>query len=592
MKFKLFSGHASSVLFLGLLSSGIAFGALPPAMEVDETKDQRDDRMAWWREAKFGMFIHWGVYAVPAGTYNGKPINGIGEWIMLRGTIPVADYREFAGRFNPVKYRPDDWARLAKDAGMKYVVITAKHHDGFALFPSDVTEWDIADATPYKKDLITPLAKATRRQGLKFGTYYSQSQDWTHPGGAKSGRKEGEGWDEVHKGNYDDYLKAIAVPQTREILTRIQPDILWWDTPMHMTPERAKPLHDLLALRPGLITNNRLGGGYRGDTETPEQFIPATGFKDRDWETCMTMNDTWGFKSYDQDWKSTETLIRNLVDIVSKGGNYLLNVGPTAEGEIPAPSIQRLKEIGAWMKVNGEAIYGTTATPFWRLPWGRCTKKVTDQGGTLYLHVFDWPADGKLVVPGLRSKVTRVRLLANKAKISAVTQDNSVVLQLPPNAPDPIASVIEVRFSGPLEVDRILPGPQPDGRIVLGAELSDIHNSLRARARLQGSGESARVTNWDNPEARVSWDFNATRAGMFSVQADIGGPGGGTLKTTLGQSTNRIEIAAAEANLRRTIELGTISISAPGSQTLELAPERNNWKGFDLFRIKLIPAQP
>jgi alpha-L-fucosidase len=288
----------------------------------EETPAQRDARMKWWREAKFGLFIHWGVYAVPAGTYQGEQIKGIGEWIMLRGKIPVAEYRAFAGQFNPVKYNPDAWAKLAKDAGMKYLVITAKHHDGFALFPSDASDWDVADATPYKMDLITPLARAARKNGLKFGTYYSQAQDWTNPGGAKSGYKEGDGWDDAQKGSFDDYLAKIAVPQTREILTRIKPDILWWDTPVWMNANRAAPLHELIALRPGLITNNRLGGGFRGDTETPEQHIPATGFKDRDWETCMTMNDTWGFKSYDHNWKSTETLIRNLVDIVSKGGNY------------------------------------------------------------------------------------------------------------------------------------------------------------------------------------------------------------------------------------------------------------------------------
>jgi alpha-L-fucosidase len=592
MKFKFLFNRTLRLISLAAILGGAVSGSVASAAPLDETREQRDARMAWWREAKFGMFIHWGVYAVPAGTYNGQPVNGIGEWIMLRGTIPVAEYRAFARQFNPVKYNPADWARLAKDAGMKYIVITAKHHDGFSLFPSDVTDWDIADATPYKKDLITPLAGAARSQGLKFGTYYSQAQDWTHPGGAKSGMEEGQGWDDSHKGSFDEYLKTIAVPQTREILTRIRPDIFWWDTPRWMNAERAKPLHELVAQHPGLITNNRLGGGYRGDTDTPEQFIPATGFKDRDWETCMTMNDTWGFKSYDHNWKSTETLIRNLVDIVSKGGNYLLNVGPTAEGEIPAPSIERLKEIGAWMKINGNAIYGTTASPFWRLAWGRCTTKATDQGGTLYLHVFDWPSDGKLVVPGLRSKVTGARLLATQTEVPVAAQDGNVVLRLPNKAPDAIASVVAVEFSGPLNVERILPGPLADGRIVLGAELADIHNSLRARARLQGRGDDARVTNWENPEARVSWDFNATQAGSFQVKADIAAEGGGRLKMTLGSTSQTVEVPTVESGASRTIDLGQIPIPTTGSHTLELAPERNNWKAFDLLRIQLIPTQP
>ena len=557
-----------------------------------ESPAQRDARMAWFREAKFGMFIHWGVYAVPAGTYNGEQIKGIGEWIMLRGKIPVAEYRAFAKEFNPVKYKPDAWAALAKEAGMKYVVITAKHHDGFALFPSDVTDWDIADATPYKKDLITPLAEATRRNGLKFGTYYSQAQDWTHPGGAKSGFKEGEGWDEPHKGSFDEYLTKIAVPQTREILTRIQPDILWWDTPTWMNAGRAKPLHDLIALRPGLITNNRLGGGYKGDTETPEQHIPATGFKDRDWETCMTMNDTWGFKSYDHNWKSTKVLLQNLVDIVSKGGNYLLNVGPTAEGEIPEPSIQRLKEVGAWMKVNGDAIYGTTASPFSKLAWGRCTKKITDDGGTLYLHVFDWPADGKLVVPGLRSMVTGARLLATGTRVAAGLEGGDVVLSLPDNAPDPIASVVEVKFSGPLKVERHLPGPRADGSILLPAAMVDIHNSLRAHARLEGNGGAARITSWDNAESRLSWDFNATKSGTFLVKADIAGNGGGKLSLVLDQAAVSAEVPASDATGTRTVELGRIAIPKSGTYTLELKPNKNGWMGFDLSHVTLTPVEP
>jgi alpha-L-fucosidase len=202
--------------------------------------------MEWWRDAKFGMFIHWGVYSVPAGTYHGEKVGGIGEWIMLRAEIPVDEYRGYAKRFDPVKYDPEAWAKLAKQAGMRYVVITSKHHDGFALYDSAVTEWDIADATPYGRGLLEPLASAVRTQGLKFGLYYSQAQDWTHPGGAKASRAEGEGWDEVHKGDFDSYLQSIAIPQTKEILAQFHPDVLWWDTPIWMTAERAAPLHALL----------------------------------------------------------------------------------------------------------------------------------------------------------------------------------------------------------------------------------------------------------------------------------------------------------------------------------------------------------
>lgn len=563
-----------------------------PEISASETKAQRDARMAWWREAKFGMFIHWGVYAVPAGTYKGEPVKGIGEWIMLNGKIPVSEYRAFARDFNPVKYDPQAWAKLAREAGMKYVVITAKHHDGFALYPSDVTDWDIADATPYGKDLLTPLAQAMRKQGLKFGTYYSQAQDWTHPGGAKSRYQEGEGWDDAQKGSFDDYLTKIAVPQTREILTRLKPDVLWWDTPTWMNPERAKPLHDLLAFRPKLITNNRLmgkgGAIYQGDTETPEQHIPATGFGDRDWETCMTMNDTWGYKSYDHNWKSTKTIIRNLVDIVSKGGNYLLNVGPTAEGEIPAQSIQRLKEVGAWVKVNGDAIYGTTASPFRKLAWGRCTTKAGANGGTLYLHVFDWPTDGKLVVPGLTSRVTGARLFAGGKKLTATAAGDDVIINLPPKAPDAIASVIALKFKGPLSVVSKLPAPAADGSISLPVLAADIHNNIKSRAHVEGAGESARVTDWTVADAKVSWDFQAP-AGQFRVLAEISGTNAGQLKLTLVKATQAAAIPAATDSGRRTVELGGIEVPSAGEHTLQLQPEAKDWKGFDLHGVTLVP---
>jgi len=415
----------------------------PPELE---TKQQRDKRMAWWREARFGMFIHWGVYSVPAGIYKDKKIPGIGEWIMNRARIPVAEYKKYAKQFNPVKYNPDEWVRLAKEAGMKYIVITSKHHDGFALFDSKVTNWDVVDATPYGKDLLKGLAAACKKHGIKLGFYHSQAQDWCHPGGAASGGH----WDKAQNGDMDKYIREIAVPQVREILTNYGDiAVLWWDTPTNMNKKRADVLRPLIHLQPGIITNNRLGGGYRGDFSTPEQHIPATGL-DYDWETCMTMNGTWGYKSYDHDWKSTETLIHNLVDIASKGGNYLLNVGPTSEGLIPEPSVIRLKEIGKWMKVNGESIYGTSASPFRKLDWGRCTAKP----GKLYLHVFDWPANGKLEVPGLRNKVKKAYLLAEKKHELAVTREDKdkVVITLPPKSLDAIDTVVVLEIKGKIKL--------------------------------------------------------------------------------------------------------------------------------------------
>ncbi|MDM7925691.1 MAG: alpha-L-fucosidase [bacterium] len=416
-----------------------------------ESLKQRNERMAWWRDARFGLFIHWGVYSVPAGEYRGRPVDGIGEWIMNNAHIPCAEYRRYAKRFNPVRYDPDAWVRLAKEAGMKYIIITSKHHDGFALFDSKATEWDVVDATPYGKDLLKPLAEACGRHGLRLGFYHSQAQDWNHPGGSAIGGH----WDKAQDGDMDAYIRDIAVPQVREILSNYGPvSVIWWDTPEGMTKERAEAFLPLLDLQPGIIQNNRLGGGYEGDTETPEQYVPATGFPGRDWETCMTMNDTWGYKKSDQNWKSARTLVRQLVEAASKGGNYLLNVGPTSEGLIPEPSVERLKAIGRWTRVNGEAIYGTQASPFRSLEWGRCTQKSVPGGTRLYLHVFDWPADGKLTVSGLRNRPKTAFLLSDPDRSALPVEriEDALVVTLPSAAPDTAASVVVLEIQGKPEV--------------------------------------------------------------------------------------------------------------------------------------------
>jgi alpha-L-fucosidase len=558
-----------------------------PDPYADETPAQRGARMAWWRAARFGMFIHWGVYSVPAGTYNGKRIGGIGEWIMNSGKIPVAEYRAFAKEFNPVKFNADDWVRTARDAGMRYIVITSKHHDGFAMFDSKASDWNIVRAAPFGRDPLKELAAACRKYGLKLGFYYSQAQDWNNGGSAAGGK-----WDPAQERSMDDYVDKIAVPQVREILTHYGefPAVLWWDTPIDMNKERADKLISLLKLKPGIIHNNRLGGGYKGDTETPEQFVPATGYPGRDWETCMTMNDTWGYKSYDQDWKSSAMLIRNLVDIASKGGNYLLNVGPTSEGLIPAPSVERLKGIGQWMKRNGEAIYGTTANPFPRLSWGRCTKKLAPGRATLYLHVFNWLEDGKLLVPGLKTTAQRAYVLTDPAQKQLAMQSSAdgLTLSVPAAAPDPVSSTIVLQVKGPLDIERAGLTQESDGSVVLPAREARLHGG---ELQYETGEQRDNIGFWTNPDDWADWEFKVSRPGRFDVTAEVAALERASLEVSVGGSATRGEAAATGDYGRfRAVKLGTLQIASPGKVTLAVRPVKDGWHALNLKAIRLKPA--
>ena len=331
---------------------------------ANESRAHRDARMKWWREARFGMFIHWGLYAVPSGTWNGARTKNIGEWIMHDLKIPVSEYTALTQQFNPTQFNAEQWVGIAKEAGMKYIVMTAKHHEGFAMFHSKADNFNIYDATPFKRDPIEEMSEACKKVGIKFGVYYSQAQDWHHAGGGAYGGH----WDTAQDGDLHEYVKKIAAPQVKELITKYKPAVLWWDTPVDMSADDIKALTAAFPSEPWLIANNRLGNGVPGDTETPEQFIPATGFPGKDWETCMTINDTWGYKSFDKNFKSADLLLRNLIDIASKGGNYLLNVGPEPTGLIPQPEVDRLKIIGEWLEKNGDSIYGTSASPFKKAP--------------------------------------------------------------------------------------------------------------------------------------------------------------------------------------------------------------------------------
>jgi alpha-L-fucosidase len=457
-----------------LLNSSALALLLAGRRAAAETREQHDARMQWWRDARFGMFVHWGLYSGLAGTWDGKPVATRGgmEWIQERVKADTATYAERAiPLFQPKPGFARQWARLAKQAGCRYVVFTTKHHDGFALHDSKVSDYDAGSVL--HRDLAREIVDALRGEGLRVGFYHSVI-DWHHDQYeyARSKQLPHPLRGQPYPNGQRDHKKYLAYlhAEVNELVSNYGPvDILWWDySAQDFQGEEAwrafELLADVRAKQPNIIMNNRLfripeagftGMGTNaispqldtkyGDFNTTEQHIPATGMPGVDWETCMTMNTTWGYSEHDHQWKSNETLIRNLIDIASKGGNYLLNIGPKGDGSVPAESVQAMQAIGAWMKTNGDAIYATTASPFAKLDWGRCTQKALPGGRTrLYLHVFDWPGDGKLIVPMRAGERAQARLKATGKPLPLTAADTQTAIAVGPQAPDPIASVIEL----------------------------------------------------------------------------------------------------------------------------------------------------
>ncbi len=420
----------------------------------------REKRLEWFRDAKYGLFIHWGLYAIPAGEWQGKRSLGLGEWIMNRSKIPVREYEALASRFNPIRFNADEWVQLAQDAGMKYIVITSKHHDGFAMFKSKVSPYNVVDATPFKRDVLKELADACAKRGMRLGFYYSQSQDWHEKEGA--GNTWDFGPDQTPDGKelktYDTYLRGKAEPQVKELLTGYGPvALIWFDTPRMMTPERGQRFADIVrTLQPNTLIDGRLGteGDYRS---TGDNVIPPEASTEA-WETPATINDTWGFRKDDTNWKSPGQIAFKLVDIVSKGGNYLLNVGPTAEGVIPQPSQDILRTVGRWLKVNAEAVYGAGASPFGdefgeytargakdvrgqKLFYPQTEWRVTTRAGKIYLTFFGEPR-APFEIP------TRAYRLADHARIDLKMENGKTTFSMERPMLDPMATVVVVEFEG------------------------------------------------------------------------------------------------------------------------------------------------
>lgn len=422
----------SKSLFAALL---ICLSALTFAQKnyLIENKAEKDKRMEWWRDARFGMFIHWGLYAVPAGEY--KSETGFGEWIMDEAKIPVPEYEKFAAQFNPIKFNADEWVKTAADAGAKYIVITSKHHDGFSIYDSKISDYDIMDRTPFNRDPLKELAEACKKQGVVLCFYHS-IMDWHHPD-AKGDKFS------LYR---DNYLKT----QLKELLTNYGPiGALWFDGEWidEWTEDQGKDLYNYVrSLQPSIIINNRVGKGRSGmqgmnsyenaagDFGTPEQEILETG-SSQDWESCMTMNDHWGFNKNDKNFKPAGALIWNLVDCAAKGGNYLLNVGPTAEGLIPGESVERMKEIGDWMKVNSLAIYKSKAWSHFED--SENIRYTIDNKGNVNAFVKGWPGE-KLVLKKIKpAKGSKIKFLGTNELLSWTSTENGIEITLPAKYSDP-----------------------------------------------------------------------------------------------------------------------------------------------------------
>ncbi len=437
------------IITIGIIGMFSHFSPLQ-AQSKTAPEHRTTSNMDWWENGRFGMFVHWGLYSQAAGKWNGEPVKGIGEWIMNSAHIERSQYQRLAAKFDPVDFNASQWVKIAKEAGMKYIVITTKHHDGFCMFNTKATPYNIVNATPWHKDPMALLSKACKENGIRFCTYYS-IMDWHTPfqqaADTSSVKPTYNPTTLTEPQPYLHYMKQ----QLHELISQYHTNLVWFDGGWlkGWTAGDAHEIYNYIhSVNPAIIINNRLGFDV-GDYGTPEQEIPVRGLPGP-WETCMTLNDTWGFKTDDDNWKSDTMLITNLIHCASGGGNFLLNVGPTAAGIIPQPEVDRLMAMGKWLKVNGQAIYGSHRTPFnTALPFGYATEKP----GKVFLEVTQWPQDNEIRVP-MKNKIIKAYLLANPKHILRVTHNNaSLVIHLPEKAPDPIATVVVLQINGVVKTD-------------------------------------------------------------------------------------------------------------------------------------------
>lgn len=534
---------------------------------------EAEKRVQWFRDAKFGMFIHWGLYAEAAGHWDGKDYFGIGEWIMKRAKIKSADYEKLAQKFNPVQFNADEWVKVAKEAGMKYIVITAKHHDGFAMFQSAASKYNIVDATPFKRDPLKELAEACRKAGIRLGFYYSQYQDWHEPGGG------GNTWEFPNNDDkFNDYFETKCKPQVRELLTNYGPlGLIWFDTPGKMTKAQSMELVEMVRkYQPDCLVSSRVGNGVGDYLDFGDGEIPAQK-SDKVWEALFTHNDSWGYVDMDHNWKSTQEIVRMLSEINGKGGNFLLNVGPKGNGSLPGETVEVFRRTGQWVAKNQAAVYATGCSPFQELPWGTCTAKP----GELFLQLHQWPQEPILRVPAIEAQIQSVSLLASGKALKFEKAGNDLLLHLPDRMPDPLNTVIRITYRGSLHTDSL-----QHLSAAFSNRLLTAHAERGGRTTLKlynyaeefGDWKHAEVLeSWNGDGDQASWEMYVDQPGKYRISLSYSYPieapkRSGTIETA-GQSL-RFETLQTGTRPQDFYQhdIGVVSFAQPGKYRLTIKP--------------------
>jgi len=519
-------------------------------------------------EGNYAMFIHWGLYAHLANHVDGKTYYGIGEWIMhpRMAGIPVADYKKLAGQFNPSKFDADAIAKLAKDAGMKYIVITSKHHDGFAMYHSKVNKFNIVDATPFGRDPMKELAQACKKHGLGLGFYYSHNQDWTFPGASGGPKTTADG----RQADFKHYYENKCREQVEEITTQYGPiAIVWFDTPGRIPREYVEELVKIVRKnQPKALVSGRAGyglGDYQtlGDMEVPNENVEGI------WETVDTTNDSWAYAWYDNYWKTPKEILHRLVSCVGRGGTYMLNIGPRGDGTVPELAAQTLRKAGEWIKRYPQVVYGTDASPWQHaLPWG----DVTVKDKTLFLSVFDMPKQGALYLPGLKTKVISVRLLSQRkkqAKLKVQTQNGWTKIQLPLRMPEKLVPVVQVELEAKPEVDPCW-GIDPGIETTILAQFASVTAAKQENKRwMEKFGEwkhVVRVWKWEEG-GKASWEVDVLEPGYYNVDLTYAGQGRVVWGVDI-EGGQHIQNQQNSSHNYQTFPIGWINFPKPGRYTV------------------------